>query len=198
LRERQVPHVGQGVAAPQLQPGAELLGRLPPRPRLGGAPARVHQAVEPVDVDGVGRDPQAVSPTGRPQQVGAAAERLAQAADVRVRGGDRAAARVVGEQRVHDLLGRHGLPPAQEQQREQRLGPGSADRHGLATAPHLDRAEQAELDRGGAVVHLPNAAPVKRGKRTIFAIAIRSGDLAHVFLVGGLTTGAIRMTGGCG
>jgi hypothetical protein len=158
LGERQVPYVGEGIAAPEGERLSEVVGRRRPGAGPARPAARPDQAVEPAGVDGVGRHVQAVAaPMGTQQAV--AAQRLAQPADVRVHGGDRATPGIVGEQRIDDLLGGDRLPAAQQEERQQGLRAGTADLDHAVAPAHLDRSEQVEVvSRGAGVVHVPHVA----------------------------------------
>jgi hypothetical protein len=150
LRERLVGQVAQGCAAPLGQGGVEPLGgavRSARRQRAAALRAELLEAPE-VELAGLQHDAVAAGRRGDPagaRFVAAGAERGAQPRHMGVQGlgGDR---RGVGRPELFDhALRGHRLAGVQQQQRQQGAAAAAPEVEATAVAPHLHRAQDAEV-----------------------------------------------------
>jgi hypothetical protein len=142
-RLRHGPRLEREIGERSTTNEAESLGE-EPGSALGLGVGRLrHEAVESVDVDLVRADDDLVAALVR--QDALVPESAPEVRDVHLHALERGRRRIVGPERVDELVGRHALPPAEKQDGEQRplLGGGEVDRP--TTLFDLQRAEQAEL-----------------------------------------------------
>ena len=146
LRKRRKRQVRQGRAAPQRQRLAEALAGRRGRALRKLRTTLADQALEAVQVQGVGLDPEDIA--GRPgdEQTAVRIEQLAQRRDIELHELGRGRGRPLAPELVDDPIARHDLVRVEQQQRQDRplLRRPELDRH---TLDHrLERAEKPELD----------------------------------------------------
>jgi hypothetical protein len=155
-RERQVREVGERVATPQLQRGAQVLGRRVGPPVAQRVAAGPGQPLEADRVDGVGRQVQAVAAGEGAHRVGVG-ERIAQPGHQRVQ---RVAGAGAGRpERVGQGAHRHRAPGVQGEPGQQRAHPRTAQHHRGARGPDLQRPEDAHVHAA--------TLPVRRRVRSV-------------------------------
>ncbi len=145
LRERLVDEIGERGAAPERERLAQPLGGLL---RLGGA-GLLDEALEAVEIELLGGELDHVAGRERDEQLGARAERLAQARDARL---ERAGVRLRGlvrPQLLDQPARRDDLVRVEQEQREQAALPLPGHLQGAVSVQHLERPQNPEL-------HLPS------------------------------------------
>jgi hypothetical protein len=150
LRETLVREVGERRAAPQRQRLLERCGGGAGAAGCELARAVAEQPLEAVAVEQLGRERELVAVLARQQRQGVAVrgrtrECLAQARDLDVHhlGGGRR--RRLAEQLVDQPLHREHLVGVEQQQREQRALPDSAERDRAPLVEHFERSEDVEV-----------------------------------------------------
>jgi hypothetical protein len=139
LRERLVGEVRECRAAPHAERVAELLRGRRGRHRIGLR----HQPLEARRVDLVALDAQQVA--GGLGDEPAVSEHSAHPGDRHLEGLGEGGRRLVAPELVREAIGRHHPVGVQQENREQRALPGSAERERAIVVANLQRAENPEI-----------------------------------------------------
>ncbi len=146
LGEALVGEVRERRASPERQRVAEPLRRVGRQAAGEQAPSLVHEALEAVEIELVGLDPDDVA--GRSGRQHVLRKRLAQSRDVDAQRSGGVLGRVLAPELVDQPVGGNDLVRVEEEHGEKRTRLEAAEGDLAAFVPHLERSQDPEL-------HLP-------------------------------------------
>jgi hypothetical protein len=145
LGERLVGEIGERLAAPEPEAFVERGGGLPRTVRRQLVPGLREEPFEPVRVEPVGVELQAVPVLPGDDQVAAAGQRLAQPRHMDLDGLGRRGGRVLAPELLDQPVGAERLVGVQHQHGEQRTLLAPSERDFTALVEDLERSEDAEV-----------------------------------------------------
>ena len=145
LGERLVGEIGERLAAPEREAFVEPGGGLPRTIRGQLVPGLREQPLEPVRVEPVGVELQAVPALPGHDQVAPASERLAQPRDMDLHGLGRRGRRLLAPELLDQPVGAERLVGVQHEHGEQRALLAPSERDFAALVEDLERSEDAEV-----------------------------------------------------
>ena len=135
--------IRERLPAPEIEPAAEVFGRIGSPPRGESRDALVDEALEPAEVERRRVEMEAIARAVALDPF--AAERASKPVHVHLQRGDRRARRLGSPERVDEAVPRNDRVRVQEQERQQGALLRGSERHGAVVSDDLDRAQDAEF-----------------------------------------------------